>query len=131
MDFVVDTSAVLAVALNEPEKSWLVEVTQGQDLVAPSVLPFEIGNALSALCKRKLLKPDQVSKAWDVTSRIPVELVEVDARSALLLAVKRNIYAYDGYFLECAIQTGRPLLTLDRGMTRVAQALKIRLVEPS
>ena len=52
MKYVVDTNVLLAVALGEPEKEWLVEATDGCELVAPEVLPYEIANAISALLKR-------------------------------------------------------------------------------
>ena len=55
MRVLADTNVFLAVALNEPEKLWLLQLTQGVELVAPAVLPYELGNALSALVKRKRL----------------------------------------------------------------------------
>jgi predicted nucleic acid-binding protein len=58
-------------------------------------------------------------------------LVPVDARASLLLAGQFGIYAYDAYFLRCSMETKCPLLTLDRGMKRVAQQLNITLVEKS
>ncbi len=42
MKTVADTSTFLAVALEEPEKSRLIEVTEGKELVAPPILPYEI-----------------------------------------------------------------------------------------
>jgi hypothetical protein len=40
-----------------------------------------------------------------------------------------RIYAYDAYFLQCALETKAPLLTLDGGMKRVAKLLDITVVE--
>jgi predicted nucleic acid-binding protein len=45
MRAVVDTSALLAVVLNEPERANIIAATRGYDLHAPSLLPYEIGNA--------------------------------------------------------------------------------------
>ena len=45
------------------------------------------------------------------------------------LAVRSRIYAYDAYFLECALSLRLPLLTLDRGMKQIARELSIHLVE--
>ena len=44
-------------------------------------------------------------------------LVVTHIKSALKIATKFNIYAYDAYFLECADNLRIPLLTLDLGMT--------------
>lgn len=116
-------------ALDEPDKPWLIEVTEGATLTAPAILPYEMGNALSAMVKRNRLTPEEASKAWQVIQRISVELVEVDIHEALQLAMRQSIYAYDAYFLQCAKMFRCPLLTLDRVMARAGKALKIRLVE--
>lgn len=131
MKIVADTNTFLAVALNEPEKSWLIESTDGHDLVAPDVLPYEIGNALSSLVRRNIVSERQLAAAWDAAAGVPVELAAIDVRAALLLAGHFRIYAYDAYFLQCARETNSPLLTLDRGMKRVARQLDIKLLEAS
>lgn len=131
MMILADTNTFLAVALDEPEKPRLLEVTQGAQLVAPAVLPYEIGNALSALVKRGRLDAGEATAVWRVVQHIPVELVNVDVAASVRLAAEQDIYAYDAYFLQCAVQLKHPLLTLDRNMMRVAKALKIKLVEMS
>lgn len=40
-----------------------------------------------------------------------------------------QIVHYDAYFLECAVNLRGPLLTLDRGMQRVAQEIGITILE--
>ncbi|MCD4764328.1 MAG: toxin-antitoxin system, toxin component, PIN family protein [Desulfobacterales bacterium] len=39
------------------------------------------------------------------------------------------MYAYDAYFLECADNLRSPLLTLDRGMKRIAKEMGIAILE--
>jgi predicted nucleic acid-binding protein len=131
MKIVADTNTFLAVALDEPEKGALIAATDGYELVAPAVLPYEIGNALSSLARRKIITERQLAVAWDAAAAVPVELASVDVRAALLLAGHFGIYAYDAYFLQCAQDTKCPLLTLDRGLQRVAKELSIKLVELS
>ena len=129
MKMVADTNTFLAVALDEPEKSQIVRVTTGHDLVAPEVLPFEIGNALTAMLKKGAISPEEVPAAWDAVDAVPVDLRRLDMRAALDLAVRFGIYAYDAYFLECALSLRLSLLTLDRGMKHVARELSIPTVE--
>lgn len=131
MKIIADTNTFIAVALNEPEKDWLIKVTDGHDLVAPSVLPYEIGNALSSLVRRKVVTESQLVTVWDRAAAVPVELAAVDTRASLLLAGHFRIYAYDAYFLQCSLETKYPLLTLDGGMKRVAKQLNIKLMEES
>lgn len=129
MKMVADTSAFLAVVLDEPERDWIINQTVGQELVAPEVLPFELGNALTALFKRGRLAPADLTTAWNAARSIPVELRSIAIEVALELALKLNIYAYDAYFLECALTSRLPLLTLDRGLANNARNLAIPLVE--
>ena len=48
---VADANVYLAVILNEPEKKSIIENTRGVTLISPEVLPYEIGNALTAMLK--------------------------------------------------------------------------------
>ncbi len=129
MKIIADTNTFIAVALNEFEKGRIIRLTEGHDLIAPDVLPFEIGNALTAMMKKNALKKEEVASAWEVVQQIPVDLRRTDIKSALKIAIKFNIYAYDAYFLECADKLRSPLLTLDLGMKRVAREIGITILE--
>lgn len=126
---VADTNTFLAVALDEPEKSLIIDLTLGHELLAPEVLPFEIGNALTAMMKKRSMEPDELGPAWDAVQRIPVELRQVDFQDALRIAGRYNIYAYDAYVLGCAMATRSPLLTLDRGLKAVAREAGVEVLE--
>ncbi|MBI4559785.1 MAG: type II toxin-antitoxin system VapC family toxin [Candidatus Hydrogenedentes bacterium] len=129
MRIVADTSTFLGVALEEPEKPRLIEITAGHELIAPDVLPFEVGNALTTLVCKGRLHRDQVTAVWDVAQRIPVELRRTDIRSALALAGRFGIHAYDAYFIECAVRLRAPLLTLDLKMRNVAKQVGVNVLE--
>jgi len=129
MKIIADTNTFLAVTLYEPERDNIIRLTLGHDLVAPDILPFEIGNALSSMLKRRRLEPENLLSVWDATQQIPVDLRSVNIREALKIASQFNIYAYDAYFLVCAISLHSPLMTLDRRMIEVAQSLGIHIME--
>jgi predicted nucleic acid-binding protein len=129
MKIIADTNTFIAVALNEPEKVKIIELTEGHDLIAPDVLPFEIGNALTAMMKKNALEKEEVVSAWEIVQQIPVDLRHTNIKSALSIAIKFNLYAYDAYFLECAENLRSPLLTLDLGMRRVAREIGISILE--
>ncbi|MGM0601594.1 MAG: type II toxin-antitoxin system VapC family toxin [Candidatus Rifleibacteriota bacterium] len=129
MKIIADTNTFIAVALNEPEKNNIIQLTEGCDLAAPDVLPFEIGNALTAMMKKGTLQTDQLQESWDIIQQIPVELRRIDIKSALNIAAKFNIYAYDAYFLECAGSLKCPIVTLDQGMQTIAREMGILVVE--
>ena len=129
MKTVTDTNIFLAVILDEPEKAQIIDLTVDRDLLAPEILPFEIGNALTALMKRKSLTPTELPLLWKVAREIPVELTAVDINEALIIAGRYNIYAYDAYFLQCALYHRSPLLTLDKRLKEIARDLGIKIVE--
>ncbi len=129
MKIVADTNIFLATALNEPEKEAIITITLGHELLAPEILPFEIGNALSAMIKRGRLSRKEGLAAYDETLKIPVELRGIDIRKALAISGQHKIYAYDAYFLECARITNSPLFTLDAAMKKIAAKLGIALLE--
>lgn len=129
MQLVVDASAFLAVALNEDERAWIVSTTQGAKLAAPTVLPYEIGNALVAIVKRGRLAEDEALAALRVAQSIPVQLGPVDVEAAIGIAFQVKSYAYDAFYLHFALSRKLPLLTLDSSMRKAAKALGISVVE--
>ena len=129
MNIITDTNIFLAVALNEPGKENIIQLTAGANAISPEILPYEVGNALSAMVKRKQLNDKEALAALQAVNTIPVRLVSVDVEKALKLALKCNIYTYDAYFLQCAKDLSRPLITLDKHMKNVAYDLNIEVLE--
>ncbi len=129
MNIISDTNIFLAVALDEPEKEHIIQITSGTNIISPEILPYEIGNALSAMVKRKQLTSEEALQAQQNANFIPVRLVNTDVQKALKLAIEFNIYAYDAYFLYCAKSLTCPLFSFDKRMKRVANELNIELLE--
>lgn len=129
MNLVSDTNIFLAVVLDEPEKDNIIRLTSTANAISPDILLYEVGNALSAMVKRKKLTRTEALSALEKVGSIPVRLVPVDIRQALKLALEYDIYAYDAYFLQCAKQLSCPLITLDKRMKQIAYDLKIEVVE--
>ncbi|WP_234570546.1 type II toxin-antitoxin system VapC family toxin [Rhodohalobacter sp. 614A] len=127
----IDTSAVLAVLVNESHKQVIIEHTENSELQSPESIDAEIGNALSAMLKRKrisLTKTKQIINQFDL---VPIRRTPIRLNEALKLSKEFNIYAYDGYVLDCAKQYRTPLLSLDRRMVDVAKELNITVLEVS
>ena len=98
-------------------------------LSAPEILPYEIGNALSAMIKRRQISGVEALAAEQAANLIPVKLVSIDIQEALDLAIEHNIYAYDAYFLICAKSLAQPIMSLDKKMRQVARDIGIKIVE--
>ncbi len=128
-NILIDTSALVAVIANEPEKVKLIKLVEGFSLIAPKSVYWEIGNAFSAMLKRGRITFKQVEKALMVFNEIPVRYVDVDLRESLVVADRHRIYAYDAYLLASAMRYKAPLLTLDRQMVRMATEMCIDVLE--
>ena len=129
MNLVADTNIFLAIALDEPQKGYIIEVTSDAVLSAPEILPYEIGNALSAMTKRGRISKVEALAAEKAANLIPVRLVSIDIRKALEVAIEYNLYAYDAYFLLCAKSLVQSLMSLDKRMKQVAHDLGIDVLE--
>jgi predicted nucleic acid-binding protein len=125
MNYLVDANIYLAVIMNEPEKAGIIRLTENSDLVSPEILPYEIGNAFSAMAKRGSIEKKQVEICYAIFKKIPVRLASVEIGKALQIAVEYNIYAYDAYYLETAKRLNLPILTLDKKMKDIANKMKI------
>lgn len=67
--------------------------------------------------------------AWVSASAFQVTLRDVDISAALRIAARNNIYAYDAYILQCAIDERAKLLTLDSRMAAVARTVGVDVME--
>jgi predicted nucleic acid-binding protein len=129
VEIVIDTSAVLAVIGEQPEKAHLVRLTRGATLVAPESVHWEVGNALSAMFKRKAIGIKEALQLLQAYAAIPIRMVEIGLKQAVELSARWSVYAYDAYVLACAINQGAPLLTLDGGLRERACELKLDVLE--
>jgi predicted nucleic acid-binding protein len=129
MDIVIDTSALIAVIVGEPERNKIVKFTTGKALIGPGSIPWEIGNAFSAMFKQGRLTLDEAQKGLSIFTSIPLKYVEPNLFNAVKLSKSTNMYAYDAYFLDCAIRYKLPLLTLDKKLKAAALNINIEVLE--
>jgi len=129
MQIIVDTSAIIAVLVNESSKPAIIQATQQTDLLAPSSIHWEIANAFSAMFKRNRLTLDEALTAIAIYQQIPMRFVEVELEESLKIADELGIYAYDAYLLRSAVKYNLPLLTLDQGLKEQAERLGVKVME--
>ena len=129
MSLIVDNSVIISVITNEAHKTKLIRATEGEELIAPISLHWEIANAFSAMFKRKRITLEQAKKAMEYYSQIKIRFVEVDLNKALDIAFNYNIYAYDAYFIVCAKQYKSKLISLDKGLIQISKQNKITTLE--
>ena len=78
MRIALDTSAIIAVMVNQPEKAAIVAITHGAELIAPSSVRWEVGNALSSLYKRNKLSENQIEVVIKIFNQIPIHYENPD-----------------------------------------------------
>lgn len=129
MDIVVDTSILIAVIANEPQRDTIIELTRGADLLTPPSVHWEVGNAFSAMLKRNRITLAQALRALEVYGQIPIRFADAELEDSLAIAAQLNIYAYDAYLIRCALKYNAPLISLDEGLVRAAQQMKVKIIE--
>ncbi len=129
MNLVVDASIILAALTSEPERPTILKMTQDQDLLAPASVPWEIGNALSAMIRRGRVTAAQARDVLKNYERIPIRFVEVSLQDAIEVAASHNIYAYDAYLIVCAREQRCRLISLDKGLLKAAVDAGVGVLE--
>src|SRR6185295_19456688 len=120
---VIDASAVIAVVTNEVHRDALIRMTEGVELLSPTSLPMEMGNAFSAMFKRDRITLPAAKAAIRAYQRIAIRLIPVDLSQSLELSHGLGIYAYDAFLISCSMQTRAPLLSADGGLKTAARRM--------
>ena len=125
---VVDASALAALLFGEPEAERVAESLGDADLLAPSLIRYE----LASVCdKKRRLYPaqeDSLLTALALYPQLGVEEAEVPATELARLARDAAVTAYDAAYLWVARHADIPLLTLDRKLAAAARALGLTVV---
>ena len=79
--------------------------------------------------KQNRLTLEEARKGLTIFEEIPLRYIRVDFENALKISKQDKLYAYDAYFIECAIRNKAPFLTLDRKLKTAAQNHKVRTLE--
>lgn len=129
MNIILDTSVIIAVIAGEPERNILIDLTKGADLLAPQSIHWEIGNALSAMFKRKRIDLERALNSISIYQKIPIRFVTIKLEDALQIAYHANIYAYDAYLIQAALQYQAPLISLDTTLVDCAKRMNVGIIE--
>ena len=129
MKIIVDTSVIIAVLLNEKNKTRIIELTAGTELFAPSSLHWEVGNAFSAMFKRNRISISESLQALKYYQEIPIRFLDIDLEVSLIMANNQSIYAYDAYFIVACKELNCPLISLDTSLLEIATREGINIIE--
>jgi predicted nucleic acid-binding protein len=120
---VIDASALVAVAFNEPGADDVARRLEGASVAAPALLKFEMANVAWKKIRRQ---PEQaramlMALAEAVGPGTGIRWVDVDPVDVATLSLETNLTAYDASYVWLAGTLGADLVTLDK---RVAAATR-------
>lgn len=128
MPFVADNSVIIAWFSRAQATAYterLYRRLAKEDVIVPSVWPYEFANALAVLERRKLLAPSLADEVMAKASRLITRIETPPAAPALLLALSRRhgLSAYDAAYLELAQRLGIELAAKDSPLAAAAAGL--------
>lgn len=135
MSVVVDASVIVALVVADEHQDaartcldrWL---DAGEELLAPSVLPYEVANVLARLVFDGALDVDEVTEIWQDLSALglvlhPFELAHDGPEVAAVTAHLRRRHATDSTYICLAQRLGTEVWTLDGALARNAADLDL------
>ncbi len=116
---VVDASAYVAVAFNEPKGRDVARRLEGAVVYAPTLLRFELANAAWKKSRRDPARAEVIiaalslalDPAWGINWR------DVPPTDIVLISLATGLTAYDSAYVALAGLLGAELVTLDDGIT--------------
>lgn len=81
------------------------------------------------MLKRRRISVAQTRTVAAAYSKTPIRLLEVDLLEAMEIAAAHGIHAYDAYLIACARENRCNLISLNKGLLRVARDAQVGVVE--
>ena len=129
MDILVDVSVIIAVIINEKQKFRILELTQGKNLLAPSVIQNEILKTITNMHKRQWLRQNQVHDAFEIFKSIPLRILDFPLTEVATLSMQLNITPNDAAYIYTANKYKCPLYTFDETLKVAANKTGVKLLE--
>ena len=115
---VVDASVVAALVFGEPEAGDAAALLSDAELVAPSLLKFEVANTAWKKATRHPEKAPLIGAGLRLALELDIRYVDVDHQAVLDLALEKDLTAYDACYLWLARTLKAPLATFDTRLKR-------------
>jgi len=120
MAVVVDASAVGAIAFGEPEGHTLAAHLNGETLLAPTLIDYELASIAWKKARAHPASAAQIQAALDAACRLRIQRLPVPAVDLLRLARETKLTMYDAAYLWLARTRDAELVTLDRRLADAA-----------
>lgn len=132
--FVLDGSTVLAWCFEDEQDAYAMKVRSGledDEAVVPPIWPLEILNTFLMAERRRRISQADTRRFLALLAELPIAVVssdDVGRWPELADRARRNrLTAYDGTYLDLALQLGLPLASLDKDLRTAATAAGVAL----
>ena len=137
MPFVLDTSVTLSWHFEDEISEfadWVLDPLGHDTAIVPAIWPLEVANGLIVAERRGRITPEKFARAVELTSNLPLEVVEVSVERAMgnvtALARTHRLTAYDASFLDLAISRNLPLATIDTDLLDATRRVGLPELRP-
>jgi len=117
IDASVATRFVLSEDLYDEAKNIIEGFIEGEyNLLAPTLINYEVGNALRTAAARKEIGEEESGEAYEGFLRLKLDVDNIelsDFLGALALSNRRNISIYDAVYIWLSKKMAAPLVTVD------------------
>ena len=114
----------MAVVFAEAAAEEIAARVRGCQLVAPTLLDFELVNVCISKMRRSPADHDRLLTAYRARWTMTIETMDVDHTAVLALARRTGLTGYDASYLHVARTLGIELVTLDRQLAAAAEAFR-------
>ena len=124
---VVDSSAVLALLLREPDSARVFRAMEpSESLLAPALLTYEVLNGLRSAVRQRRIDNEALERCTRHFLSMPwafdLQSSGDRIREISRLAERHELTIYDAAYLELLIRQNRPLVSLDAALRTAARA---------
>lgn len=121
---VVDASFCLAFLLPDESseavtKSFADFVGGHQRFIAPTLLPYEVGNGLLMAVRRRRIQKSHAIQALNLFLELAIDLCLVSMEESLRLASQHQLSVYDAAYVVLAHQKHATLLSFDQRILKL------------
>ncbi len=115
----MDASVVVAALVDDgPDGRWAEEFLRDESLAAPHLMPVEVVNILRRAVLAGDVSDEVASLAHSDLGQLRIELFSFEPLAERVWELRRNLTAYDAWYVALAESLEVPLATLDQRLTR-------------
>ena len=125
--YIIDSSALMAHLLHEPYDNPIISEAittfyqKNAKFVAPTILPFEVGNVLKSCAKSKRITSLQAKKLYNHFLKLSIQYLPSNFKNIFTDCMGTDLTYYDSSYLSLYKSTHYPLLTLDKKLLTLAK----------